>query len=229
MMPGGFGFFQTSDRSELRRLNVMCVGDSLTGLLAIYDQEMIEWGEENKLTFIGPLLDGDFHHDGRSGWSSFDHYDPEFVNPPEPTLQMQLPYLLSEGGFEADIVVVNVGTNDGLDQLAYIPSFIDSLSSIVAVTLAARPNAAIVLTSMLPNGQASMEAVRPFATAATEQLVEDLVGDGIKAIFGNLYALLAPFNQSQFTDQTHPTQNTYQTIIAAAYKQYILQAAGLVR
>lgn len=210
-------------------LNVMLVGDSLKELLAINSPQLQTWGNglsPTQLLFIGPVTNGGFSHNGRSGWSMGNHYNPSAVASGFSTAD-QLPALLTTGGYAPDIVVIGLGTNDGLDNLAYIDSYKTQQRALAEAVWTARPNAVVVLASMMPNGAAGFEDKRDDFAAALSDLVDVLVGEGRKCMFFDLYTPLAPFSSTNMPDNTHPTDAYYDSTIEPLYRPMLLDAITL--
>lgn len=215
---------------ESAPLNVMLVGTSLTSLLLDNSgTQLAAWGaaQSRPLTFIGPVTSTTgVHHNGRSGWSTQDHYDPEFQGDggAEPTAAQQLPALLTTGGYAPDIVVLELGTNDGLNSLAYLSSYSDRSRTIAELVLTHRPSAVVVLATMLPNGEPGYEDKRDDFTATLSTLVTTMQGEGKRVQLLDQYTPLAPFNGSQYTDFTHPTDPTYDSVIEPLYRTALTAA-----
>lgn len=181
----------------------MLVGDSLTRLLAANCPQLATWAGTQQLTFVGPDTLDFFPHDGVSGSSTVDHLS-------------TLGGVLST--YHPHITVIGLGTNDGLNDLAYIPTFIDRLEDLADIAYAARPAGVIVLASMLPNGAAGYGDKRAAFASAVNDLVTAQLGLGRKARFLDLYTPLAPFNAPDYTDSTHPTDAAYDALIEPLYR-----------
>lgn len=210
-------------------LKVMLVGDSLTELLATNSPQLQTWGNAlsgRSLEFIGPQTDAGFSHDGKSGWSMGNHYNPANVASGYSTAD-QLPALLTTGGYLADIAVIGLGTNDGLNDLAYIDSYLTQQEALADAVWTARPNAVVVLASMMPNGAAGFTDKRDDFAAALSGLVDDLVLQSKKAQFLDLYTPLAPWEAGDYTDNTHPTNAFYDSDIEPLYRTALLAARTL--
>lgn len=185
-------------------LDVMLVGDSLKELLAIYCPQLATWASSQQLTFVGPVTADSFPHDAVSGATTTGH-------------------LATLGGvlatYRPHITVIGLGTNDGLNDLAYIPSFIERLEGLADLAYAERPEGVVVLASMMPNGAAGYGDKRAAFAGAVNDLVTAQVGLGRKARYMDLYSPLAPFNSSQYSDAvTHPTEATFDTIVEPLYR-----------
>lgn len=190
-------------------LDVLPVGDSLTELLAVNCPQLAAWASTQQLTFVGPDTTDSFPHNGVSGSSTTDHLS---------TLSGVL------ATYHPHITVIGLGTNDGLNDLAYIPTFIARLEDLADIAYAARPAGVIVLASMMPNGAAGYGDKRAAFASAVNDLVTAQVGAGRKARFFDLYTPLAPFNAPDYSDSTHPTDAAYDALIEPLYRTMLAAA-----
>ena len=153
-------------------------------------------------------------HEGHSGWTIGGIH------------QHMVAWL--EGVDDPDVVLMHIGTNDS--GAADFNNRIDALDSLITTIVETRPMTHIVVTTLLPRSDATLDAkIQEQFNPFVQPLVERHQAQGHRVHFFDMHARLScerPENGGDMNDGLHPNKDGY-VKMAAAYAEPVQAIFGL--